>query len=267
MSMGCRGPGRDALIVSWRELPCSPGHAFYDRLQRVLTDAGFDAFVESVCAPFYGSRGSRSIPPGRYFRMHMVGYFEGIDSERGLEWRCSDSLSLRAFEPQVGRFVARYRRAGRIHADGRRECGSGSSSPPQPSSSVARAAASYRPARFMIAPRPLRSSRIAFSDMPPSYSLSPNASSTTTPPPAPRGRGYNDRRYRGGARDASGTPRLGRAFDRRPVGSSLARAVASGHYRAPQRNRVQFGEPFGIGGAIGARNSYYDELSVFRRLP
>lgn len=97
MSMGCQGPGQDALIVSWRELPRSPGHVFYDRLQRVLADAGFDAFVESVCAPFYGSRGARSIPPGRYFRMHMVGYFEGIDSERGLEWRCSDSLSLRAF--------------------------------------------------------------------------------------------------------------------------------------------------------------------------
>src|SRR5918911_1473950 len=58
--------------------------------------AGFDRFAEEECAPYYASeRGRPSIPPGRYFRMHLVGYFEGIDSERGLEWRCSDSLSLR----------------------------------------------------------------------------------------------------------------------------------------------------------------------------
>ena len=97
MSMGCQAPCQDELIVSWQDLPRSPGHALGGRLQQVLSDAGFDAFVESVCLPHYGSRGARSIPPGRYFRMHMVGYFGGIDSERGLEWRCSDSLSLRAF--------------------------------------------------------------------------------------------------------------------------------------------------------------------------
>src|SRR6187397_1675404 len=59
---------------------------------------GFDLFVETVCQPYYAAKmGAPSIPPGRYFRMHMVGYFEGIDSERGIEWRCSDSLSLREF--------------------------------------------------------------------------------------------------------------------------------------------------------------------------
>jgi transposase len=64
----------------------------------VLVEAGFDRFAEKECAPYYASeRGRPSIPPGRYFRMHLVGYFEGIDSERGLEWRCSDSLSLREF--------------------------------------------------------------------------------------------------------------------------------------------------------------------------
>ena len=97
MSMGCQAPCQDELIVPWQDLPRSLGRALDGRLQQVLSDAGFDAFVESVCLPHYGSRGARSIPPGRYFRMHMVGYFEGIDSERGLEWRCSDSLSLRAF--------------------------------------------------------------------------------------------------------------------------------------------------------------------------
>jgi transposase len=79
-------------------MPRSPGHAFYDRLQGVLIGAGFDAFAEATCKPYYASKmGAPSIPPGRYFRMHMVGYFEGIDSERGIEWRCADSLSLREF--------------------------------------------------------------------------------------------------------------------------------------------------------------------------
>jgi len=85
-------------VVGWAELPRSPGHAFYDRLQAVLIEAGLDGFAEALCAPYYASRRGRpSLPPGRYFRMHLVGYFEGIDSERGLEWRCSDSLSLREF--------------------------------------------------------------------------------------------------------------------------------------------------------------------------
>lgn len=86
------------LVVSWAELPRSPGHVFYDRLQRVLIDAGFDAFVEDACKPYYAAKmGAPSLPPGRYFRMHMVGYFEGLDSERGIAWRCADSYSLRDF--------------------------------------------------------------------------------------------------------------------------------------------------------------------------
>jgi hypothetical protein len=64
--------------------------------EEVWTGVGFDRFAEKECAPYYASlRGRSSLPPGRYFRMHLVGYFEGIDRERGLEWRCSDSLSLR----------------------------------------------------------------------------------------------------------------------------------------------------------------------------
>jgi Transposase domain (DUF772) len=76
------------------EMPRPPGHVFYDRLQKLLNEAGFDAFIEQTCKPFYAERmGAPSLPSGRYFRMHMIGYFEGIDSERGIVWRCSDSLS------------------------------------------------------------------------------------------------------------------------------------------------------------------------------
>jgi transposase len=86
------------MLVSWAEMPRSPGHAFYDKLQTVLIGSDFDRFVERQCASKYAPRRGRpSLPPGRYFRMLLVGYFEGIDSERGLEWRCADSLSLREF--------------------------------------------------------------------------------------------------------------------------------------------------------------------------
>ena len=98
MALGRQGGRPSDLMVGWAELPRSPGHAFYDRLQAVLIEAGFDGFAEGRCAPYYASkRGRPSLPPGRYFRMHLVGYFEGIASERGLEWRCADSLSLREF--------------------------------------------------------------------------------------------------------------------------------------------------------------------------
>jgi transposase len=98
MALGRQGDQQTDLMVGWAELPRSPGHAFYDRLQAVLVEAGFDSFAEQECALYYASKlGRPSLPPGRYFRMHLVGYFEGIDSERGLEWRCADSLSLREF--------------------------------------------------------------------------------------------------------------------------------------------------------------------------
>ena len=98
MALGRQCERQVELMVGWAELPRSPGHAFYDRLQAVLVEAGFDGFAEQQCAPYYASkRGRPSLPPGRYFRIHLVGYFEGIDSERGLEWRCADSLSLREF--------------------------------------------------------------------------------------------------------------------------------------------------------------------------
>lgn len=98
MSMGCQEDRQGDLMVTWTDMPRSPGHVFYDRLQQVLLEGGFDGFVEATCKPYYAEKmGAKSVPPGRYFRMHLVGYFEGIASERGLEWRCSDSLSLREF--------------------------------------------------------------------------------------------------------------------------------------------------------------------------
>src|SRR6476660_2383980 len=96
--MGRQEDRQGDLMVMWSEMPRSPGHVFYDRLQEVLVGAGFDGFVEHACQAYYArTMGAPSVPPGRYFRMHIVGYFEGIDSERGIEWRCSDSLSLREF--------------------------------------------------------------------------------------------------------------------------------------------------------------------------
>ena len=96
--MGREGDRQGDLIVTWSEMPRSPGHVFYDRLQEVLIAGGFDGFVETACEPYYAVKmGAPSVPPGRYFRMHMVGYFEGIASERGIAWRCSDSNSLRDF--------------------------------------------------------------------------------------------------------------------------------------------------------------------------
>src|SRR6476661_7540718 len=98
MALGRQRDRQSEMLVAWSEMPRSPGHVFYDRLQAELTAAGFDSFVEELCTAHYAARRGRpSLPPGRYFRMLLVGYFEGIDSERGLEWRCADSLSLREF--------------------------------------------------------------------------------------------------------------------------------------------------------------------------
>lgn len=75
----------------------APGHVFYERLNGLLAEAGFDGFVEDLVEPYYAQSGRPGIPPGVYFRMLFVGYFEGIDSQRGIAWRCEDSLSLRKF--------------------------------------------------------------------------------------------------------------------------------------------------------------------------
>jgi transposase len=100
MSMGKREEKQQPMWHSATELPRSPGHKFYEKLNELLAGARFDRQVEALCERFYAaesSTGRRSIPPGLYFRMLMIGYFEGIESERGIAWRCTDSLSLRAF--------------------------------------------------------------------------------------------------------------------------------------------------------------------------
>ena len=86
------------MWVPTADLPKSAGHPFYERLNRVLDDAGFDAFVEAQCASFYADGvGRPSLAPGRYFRLLLLGYFEGLDSERAIAWRAADSLSIRTF--------------------------------------------------------------------------------------------------------------------------------------------------------------------------
>ena len=86
------------LWIATERLPRSEGHVFYRKLNLLLREAGFDTFVEALCQPHYhGTHGRPGIPPGVYFRMLLVGYFEGIGSQRGIAWRCGDSLSLREF--------------------------------------------------------------------------------------------------------------------------------------------------------------------------
>ena len=87
-----------AMWVSASELPKSPGHPFYVRLNQALEAAGFDEFVEKACRGFYAPvLGRPGLVPGRYFRLLLVGYFEGLDSERLIAWRLADSISLRRF--------------------------------------------------------------------------------------------------------------------------------------------------------------------------
>ena len=100
MAMGrrkdrARTPG---LWIATNELPPTGGHPFYQRLNQVLDAHAFDEFVEAQCAPFYADTvGRPSLTPGMYFRLLLIGYFEGIDSERGIAWRTADSLALRGF--------------------------------------------------------------------------------------------------------------------------------------------------------------------------
>jgi transposase len=99
MSMGRRPAVRQQdLWVPVTDLPRSAGHVFYEKLNQLLAEADFDRYVESLCQPHYAAGSGRlSIPPGVYFRMLFVGYFEALDSQRAIAWRCHDSLSLRAF--------------------------------------------------------------------------------------------------------------------------------------------------------------------------
>ena len=91
--MGTRETDQSPLWIAASDLPASPGHPFYVRLNAVLDAHGFDRFAEDQCREFSAEvMGRPGLPPGQYFRLLLVGYFEGIDSERGIAWRAADSL-------------------------------------------------------------------------------------------------------------------------------------------------------------------------------
>src|SRR5882672_12487296 len=99
MSLGKRGANerQEPMWIEAASLATPVGHPFYERLNRLLDKRGFDAFAENACLSFYAKVGRPGLAPGVYFRSLLVGYFEGIDSERGIAWRLADSLSLRDF--------------------------------------------------------------------------------------------------------------------------------------------------------------------------
>jgi transposase len=98
MAMGKRTSEQAPIWIPTTDLPVSPGHPFYVRLNTILDEAGFDRFAEEQCQAFYAPvMGRPSLPPGRYFRLLLLGYFEGLDSERGIAWRAADSLAVRSF--------------------------------------------------------------------------------------------------------------------------------------------------------------------------
>ena len=89
---------QEELWIAHTDLPRTVGHPFYEQLNRLLEERGFDEYVEQQCGRFYAEKmGRPSLAPGRYFRLLLIGYFEGIDSERGIAWRAADSLGLRSF--------------------------------------------------------------------------------------------------------------------------------------------------------------------------
>jgi len=98
MALGKRRREQQELWVATSQLAKSPGHPFYRKLNELLAEVGFDPWVQKLCVPYYAEKmGRPSIPPGVYFRMIFVGYFEGIGAQRGIAWRCSDSRSLAEF--------------------------------------------------------------------------------------------------------------------------------------------------------------------------
>lgn len=98
MALGRREGTQEDMFVAAKDLPRSPGHVFYTKLNTLLAEANFDRRVEELCAPYYADDvGRPGIPPGVYFRMLFVGFFEGLGSQRAIAWKCADSLSVREF--------------------------------------------------------------------------------------------------------------------------------------------------------------------------
>ena len=106
MAMGKRTERQESLFITTDKLALGGGHPFYRKLNGLLAEVGFDRWIEDRCRPYYAQeakRGQPSIPPGVYFRMLLVGYFEGIDSQRGIAWRCADSGSRKAIRKPASR--------------------------------------------------------------------------------------------------------------------------------------------------------------------
>ena len=85
------------MWVATQDLPRSAAHPFYARLNQILDQHDFDGYVEGLCQRFYADDGRPGLPPGRYFRLLLIGYFEGLDAERAIAWRAADSFALREF--------------------------------------------------------------------------------------------------------------------------------------------------------------------------
>ena len=86
-----------SMWVATNDLPRSAAHPFYTRLNQILNQHDFDGYVEGLCQRFYAEDGRPGLPPGRYFRLLLIGYFEGLDAERAIAWRAADSFALREF--------------------------------------------------------------------------------------------------------------------------------------------------------------------------
>jgi transposase len=99
MAMGKRKrhANQASMWVATQDLPRSAAHPFYARLNQILDQHDFDSFVEGLCERFYADEGRPGLPPGRYFRLLLIGYFEGLDAERAIAWRAADSFALREF--------------------------------------------------------------------------------------------------------------------------------------------------------------------------
>src|SRR5215212_6009383 len=100
MAMGKRRrrPKQTSMWVATQDLPRTAAHPFYTRLNQILDQADFDGYVEALCQGFYADEvGHPGLVPGRYFRLLLIGYFEGLDAERAIAWRTADSFALREF--------------------------------------------------------------------------------------------------------------------------------------------------------------------------
>jgi transposase len=100
MAMGKRHrrPKQTSMWVATHDLPPTAAHPCYTRLNQILDNAAFDNYVESLCQRFYADEvGRPGLPPGRYFRLLLIGYFEGLDAERAIAWRAADSFAIRDF--------------------------------------------------------------------------------------------------------------------------------------------------------------------------